>query len=179
VRGPGEAAPKLAPGPFDLALCHGVLMYIDDPATMLASLSAVTASDGLLSLLVRNGLAPAMRDGLLGDWAGARAAFDSPCYVNRLGLSARAHTPAELDAGLAQFGWRRWRWFGVRVFSDHLDGTAPSGDQLEHLLAAEREAGRREPYRRVAALLHLSYCRRARGPMQDAGTGRSGADYRP
>jgi S-adenosylmethionine-dependent methyltransferase len=135
-------------------------MYLDDPVPMLASLSAVAAPDGLLSLLVRNGLALAMRDGLRGDWAGACAAFDSPQYVNRLGLPARAHTPAELDAALAQFGWRRERWFGVRVFSDHLDDTAPSGDQLEHLLAAEREAGRRDPYRSVAALLHLTYNRR-------------------
>jgi hypothetical protein len=122
----------------------------------------VAAADGLLSLLVRNGLAPAMRDGLRGDWAGARAAFDSRRYVNRLGLPARAHTPAELDAGLAPFGWRRERWFGVRVFSDHRDGTPPSGDQLAHLLAAEREAGCRDPYRSVAALLHVSYSRPAR-----------------
>ncbi len=30
---------------------------------------------------------------------------------------------------------------------------------LEPLLAAEREAGRRDPYRQVAALLHLFYSR--------------------
>jgi hypothetical protein len=84
--------------------------------------------------------------------------------VNRLGLPARAHTPAELDAGLAQFGWRRERWFGVRVFSDHLDGVVPSGEQLEHLLAAEREAAHRDPYRSVAALLHLTYRRRVTAP---------------
>jgi hypothetical protein len=69
----------------------------------------------------------------------------------------RAHTPAELDATLAAFGRRPERWFGVRVFSDHRDGRAPSGDELDQLLAAEHEAGRRDPYRSVAALFHLTY----------------------
>jgi hypothetical protein len=119
----------------------------------------VASADGWLSLLVRNGLAPAMRDGLRGDWVGARAAFDSRGYVNRLGLPARAHTPAELDDALAAFGRRPERWCGVRVFSDHRDGGAPSRDELEQLLAAECEAGRRDPYRSVAALLHLTYSR--------------------
>jgi S-adenosylmethionine-dependent methyltransferase len=159
IRGRGEAALELTHGPFDLILCHGVLMYLDDLAPILVALTAVASADGWLSLLVRNGLAPAMRDGLRGEWAGACAAFDSPRYVNRLGLAARAHTPAELDAALATLGWRRERWLGVRVFSDHRDGTAPPGDELEQLLSAEYEAGRRDPYRSVAALLHLTYAR--------------------
>lgn len=117
----------------------------------------MVTANGRLSLLVRNGLALAMREGLRGDWAGARAASDFCRYVNRLGLTARAHTPADLDAALGPFGWRRERWFGVRVFSDHRDVAAPSGDELEQLLAAEQEAGARDPYRSVAALLHVSY----------------------
>ena len=35
----------------------------------------------------------------------------------------------------------------------------PDQDQLEPVLAAEVEAGRRDPYRQVAALLHLCYVR--------------------
>jgi S-adenosylmethionine-dependent methyltransferase len=159
VQGLGEAAPEMVAGPFDLVLCHGVLMYLDDIVSMLAALSAVATEHGLLSVLVRNGLAPAMRDGLRGDYLGARRAFDSPRYTNRLGLPARAHTPAQVDAALAAFGWRRTRWSGVRVFTDHRHGPSPSGDELEQLLAAEHEAGRRDPYRSVAALLHLIYAR--------------------
>src|SRR5262249_55929636 len=66
TRGPGEDTPDLVPGPFDLVLCHGVLMYLDALAPMLAALSAVTTEHAGLSLLVRNGLALAMRDGLRG-----------------------------------------------------------------------------------------------------------------
>jgi S-adenosylmethionine-dependent methyltransferase len=163
IRGGGEEALQLAPGPYDLVMCHGVLMYLGDAAPLLAALTAVVAADGALSLLVRNGLAPAMRDGLLGNWQAALRAFDSKEYVNRLGIAARAHAPGDVDLLLAPLGWRRRAWFGVRVFTDHKDEPAPGPDGLDEMLRAEREAGRRDPYRSVAALLHLVYERDAAG----------------
>jgi S-adenosylmethionine-dependent methyltransferase len=157
VHGPGEAAGTLTPGPFDLVLCHGVLMYLDDPVPMLRALAAVVADGALVSLLVRNGIAPAMRDGLRGRWADAAAAFDSARYVNRLGLAARGHAPEDIDAVVAPLGWNRERWYGVRVFTDHREQADDLSDELERVIAVEREAGRRDPYRAVAALLHLLY----------------------
>lgn len=160
VRGTGEQLPGAAPGPFDLVLCHGVLMYVPDSGSLqrlLAAITTVTAAGTVLSLLVRNGCAPAMRSGLLGDGGAALRAFDDPAYTNRLGLPARAHTPEELDAVLAPMDWERLGWFGVRVFSDHRDEPAPPPTELAALLAAEVEAGRRDPYRHVAALLHVLY----------------------
>lgn len=159
LEGPGEAAPQLAPGPFDAVLCHGVLMYLDDVAPMLSALSAVAAERAVMSLLVRNGLAPAMRDGLRGRWSDALAAFDRRDYVNGLGLAAHAHTPADLDLATSRYGWQPANWYGVRVFTDHRDEEPPPAEELPALLAAEVEAGRRDPYRRVAALLHLVYNR--------------------
>ena len=58
---------------------------------------------------------------------------------------------------MAALGLRRERWYGVRVFTDHRDEPCPPAPELGRLLAAEREAGRRDPYRGVAALLHLVY----------------------
>jgi S-adenosylmethionine-dependent methyltransferase len=167
ISGSGEQAPELAPGPYDLVMCHGVLMYLGDITPMLAALTAVAAADGAVSLLVRNGLAPAMRDGLLGNWAAALRAFDSKDYVNRLGLAAHAHAPEDVDRAMAPLGWRRQAWFGVRVFTDHRDESAPGPDGLDEMIQAEREAGRRDPYRSVAALLHLVYAR-AGGPSGGA-----------
>ena len=43
------------------------------------------------------------------------------------------------------------------IRDSHLDEPAPEPAELDGLLAAEREAGRRDPYRSVAALLHLVY----------------------
>ncbi len=159
LHGPGERAAELVTGNFGLVMCHGVLMYLDDPAPMLRALAQVSAPDGAISLLVRNGLAPAMRDGLRGRWRAALRSFDTTEYTNRLGLAARAHAPGDVDRWLDPLGWERQAWFGVRVFTDHLDRPAPEPDELAELLAAEREAGRRDPYRNVAALLHLVYGR--------------------
>lgn len=159
VQGPGEAVAELAPGPFDLILCHGVLPYFDDVRTLLSPLSTVAAPRATLSLLVRNGLAPAMRPGLRGHWADAMGSFDSGDYTNRLGLAAHAHTAEDFDQILHGDGWARHVWCGVRVFTDHREDALPPPDELALLLAAEREAGCRDPYRQVAALLHIVYAR--------------------
>jgi len=159
TEGPAQQAARLAPGPFDLVACHGVLMYAADDGPLLRALAAVAAPGAAISLLVRNGLALALRPGLAGDGRAALAAFGGREYVNRLGLAARAHAPADLDAVLGPLGWRRTAWYGVRVFTDHRDEPAPDPAVLAPLLDAEEEAGRRDPYRRVAALSHLVYGR--------------------
>ncbi|WP_328678662.1 methyltransferase domain-containing protein [Streptomyces sp. NBC_00322] len=145
------------PGSFDVVLCHGVLMYVQEPDAMLAGLARMLAPGGLLSLLVRNGDALAMRPGLAGDWPGALTAFDSGTYTNRLGLSVRADRLEALTATLAGIAAPLHAWYGVRVFTDNVpnDAELPAATELERLLAAEDRAGRTEPYRRVAALLHL------------------------
>jgi len=170
IHGAGERAAELVTGRFDLVMCHGVLMYLDDIRPMLGGLTRVAAPDGAISLLVRNGLALAMRGGLRGQWAEALRAFDTKDYVNRLGLAAHAHAPQDVDRALEPLGWRRSAWFGVRVFTDHRDEPAPQAAELAELLAAEREAGGRDPYRSVAALLHLIYVREDRpGPSNRRG----------
>ncbi|MEU3552314.1 class I SAM-dependent methyltransferase [Streptomyces longwoodensis] len=156
IEGDGrETGAHFLPGSFDVVLCHGVLMYLQDPDALLAGLARVLAPGGLLSLLVRNGDALAMRPGLARDWAGALAAFDSVSYRNRLGVDARADRRAALTDTLAGIGAPLHAWYGVRVFTDTApDGTEPPAD-LETLLAAEERAGKTDPYRGVAALLHL------------------------
>ncbi|MGW1888067.1 class I SAM-dependent methyltransferase [Streptomyces sp. NPDC001970] len=145
------------PGSFDVVLCHGVLMYVEDRDAMLAGLARMLASGGLLSLLVRNGDALAVRPGLAGDWSAALTAFDTDTYTNRLGLPVRADRLASLRATLAGIAAPLHAWYGVRVFTDGAPDEAelPAADELERLLAAEDRAGRTEPYRSVAALLHL------------------------
>jgi len=159
LHGSGETVPELAPGPYEVILCHGVLMYLDDITPMLSALSRVAAEGATLSLLVRNGLATAMREGLRGNAGEALSAFDRRDYVNRLGVAARAHTPGDLQQVLEPLGWDPEPWYGVRVFCDHRDEDAPPAEELAPLLEAEKEAGRRDPYRQVAALLHLVYTR--------------------
>ena len=143
------------PGSFDVVLCHGVLMYVEEPDPLLAGLARMLAHGGLLSLLVRNADALAMRPGLAGDWPAALAAFDTVSYTNRLGLDVRADRLTTLTATLAGIAAPLHAWYGVRVFTDTAADGAGLPDDLETLLAAEERAGRTDPYRRVAALLHL------------------------
>ncbi|WP_151483991.1 class I SAM-dependent methyltransferase [Streptomyces albicerus] len=143
------------PGSFDVVLCHGVLMYVEEPDPLLAGLARMLAPGGLLSLLVRNADALAMRPGLAGDWAGALASFDTTTYTNRLGLDVRADRLDALTGTLAGIGAPLHAWYGVRVFTDTAADDAAVPDDVDVLLAAEERAGRTDPYRRVAALLHL------------------------
>lgn len=156
VQGDGrDTGVHFLPGSFDVVLCHGVLMYVEEPDPLVAGLARMLAPGGLLSLLVRNGDGLAMRPGLAGDWAGALAAFDTTAYTNRLGLNVRADRLAELTATLAGIAAPLHAWYGVRVFTDLAADDAARPADLETLLAVEERAGRTDPYRGVAALLHL------------------------
>ncbi|MEU9475121.1 methyltransferase domain-containing protein [Streptomyces sp. NPDC048191] len=156
VQGDGrDTGVHFLPGGFDVVLCHGVLMYVEEPDPLVAGLARMLAPGGLLSLLVRNGDALAMRPGLSGDWPGALAAFDTSGYRNRLGLDVRADRLASLTATLAGIAAPLHAWYGVRVFTDTAADEAEIPDDLETLLAVEERAGRTDPYRGVAALLHL------------------------
>ena len=149
--------------PFAAILCHGVLMHMPDPGPVMRILAGLTAPGGIVSLLVRNGDALAMRPGLAGDWPAAAAAFGSVAYANRLGSTARADRLGELTTRLTAAGLEVTAWYGVRVFTDTdpstPDDAEPPAD-LEALLACEEQAGRTDPYRQVAALLHVIARRR-------------------
>ncbi|PKV85366.1 bifunctional 2-polyprenyl-6-hydroxyphenol methylase/3-demethylubiquinol 3-O-methyltransferase UbiG [Streptomyces sp. TLI_146] len=158
IEGDGnETGVHFLPGSFDVVLCHGVLMYVQERDAMLAGLARMLAPGGLLSLLVRNADALAMRPGLAGDWGGALSSFDTDAYTNRLGLSVRADRLDTLTRTLDGIAAPLHAWYGVRVFTDNVsnDVQLPAADELDRLLAAEDKAGRTDPYRRVAALLHL------------------------
>lgn len=144
-----------AHGTFDAVLCHGVLMYFDDPDPVLRAIAASVVPGGIVSLLVRNGDALAMRPALLGDWQTAEAAFDTTTYANRIGVTARADRLANLTTRLDSHGLTVRTWYGVRVLTDTAADDAPPPPDLDALLACEQRAGATDPYRGVAPLLHV------------------------
>ena len=85
----------------------------------------------------------------------AKAAADAHGYVHPLGLDVRADRLATVTATLAGIGAPLHTWYGVRVFTDTAADDAPLPADLETLLTVEERAGRTDPYRGVAALLHL------------------------
>jgi len=163
-----EALADAALGPFDVILCHAVLMYVDEPKEALASLRSVAAPDAVLSLLEKNrdGIAP--RPGLRGDYAEAHRLLTERESIGGLGVANRASSVGEWLAMLRETGWTVEEWAGVRLFSDlapdDLDAHAYAA-----LLDLERAAGMKDPYRQMSRLVHVTA--RAVSRAKDRGHG--------
>ncbi|GAB3599994.1 methyltransferase domain-containing protein [Angustibacter peucedani] len=150
-------------GPFDVVLCHGVLMYLAEPGPAVVGLSDLVAPGGVLSLLARNADAMALRPGLRRQWADVLDLLDEarspvPHYVNELGVRARADRLEELASYVSGRRMHVEAWYGVRVLTDGVPVDEPvpdDEDELEALLAAEDAVGRTDPYRRLGTLLHV------------------------
>jgi len=155
VLGRGEDAPSLTGGrAFDAVLCHGVLMYLLDPAPMVEALCACARPDGLVSVLALNAETLAVRPALERRWEDALAAFDAGGERGVLGLDTRADTVDGLSALLAGHGARPLAWYGVWLFSDWMSLDADDGE-LARIAQVELEASRRDPYRRLSRVFHL------------------------
>lgn len=160
VCGRGEGAEDLVgPDHFDVALCHGVLMYLDDPVPLLRSLVATVRPGGLVSIVATNRRALAVRPGLRGDGAEALALLDGERYRNGLGRNARPDDPDDLARLLESLGAEVLGWNGVRFFTDA--GTAGPVDDPGRVIALEVAASSRDPYRQVSRLFHLLARRRS------------------
>ena len=141
-------------GIYDVVCCRGVAMYLPSLDQAAAAVCRACRRGGLLSVLTRNRAGIAMRAGMTGDWEGAVMAFDARYYHNRLGLEAvRADEPGEVQAALTARGATVVAGYGVRLFSDHRGPEQP-GPDFAKVVAADEEAGRRDPYRSLAALTH-------------------------
>jgi ubiquinone/menaquinone biosynthesis C-methylase UbiE len=168
VRGYGEDAADLTGGGFDVVCCHGILMYLDDPTSMLNSVVALARPGGLISVLAKNADAAAMRPALEGRWADAIETLETGVDRGAGTVRSRAHTVEGVSAALtAAGGVDVLAWYGLRVFSDHL-GATPVGPDFDQLCALEWIAGCRDPYRRVARLFHV-IARRLAGRSQATG----------
>lgn len=141
-------------GSYDVVCCHGVAMYLPSLAKLAVALVGAARPGGVISLLTRNRAGIAMRAGMLKQWAAALDGFDATHYTNRLGIErARADEPIDVQATLKAADAQIVEWYGVRLFSDHWDRDVSVAD-LESVIAVERQAGQRDPYRAVAALTH-------------------------
>ena len=145
---------------FDVVCCHGVVMYLPSLAEAVRELVAACRPGGLVSVLSKNRNNLALRAAMAGDWEGAVTAFDRRSYTNRLGVEgARADDPEEVLAALSVAGAEPVAWYGVRLFTDHWRDVE-SPPEIAAILEAEAEAGRRDPFRRMAALTHVVARRR-------------------
>jgi S-adenosylmethionine-dependent methyltransferase len=157
-----DAGAALSGQRFSGVLCHGVIMYVDDPRPFTAALAGLAAPGGVVSVVAKNASCLATRPALEGRWEDALAAFDTDRQVNGLGMDTRADTVEELSALLAGAGVVPVTWYGVRLFTDgwvhaydQADSGAVGGSGADAMLAVELEASRRDPYRQLSRLFHL------------------------
>jgi S-adenosylmethionine-dependent methyltransferase len=161
VEAPGEAALELVgEALFSGVLCHGVLMYLDDPRPLVTTLCSLADTDGVVSIVTKSTDALAMRPAYERDWKATLEAFDADHQVNALGVLTRADTVEDLSAMLAEDGFEAVAWYGVRLFTESWGRSEPPTDPDADVLAAELEASRRDPYRQLSRLFHLLAVRR-------------------
>jgi S-adenosylmethionine-dependent methyltransferase len=162
VEASGEDAPDALDGArFDAVLCHGVLMYLEDPEPLVDALCRLTAPAGVVSIMAKNVEVMALRHVHEGDWAGAIAAFDSDRQVNGLGIDTRGDRIDHLSELMAHRRVDPGAWYGVRLFTDGWTPDRAATDPEDLVLQAELIASQRDPYRRLSRLFHLVGHRRA------------------
>lgn len=174
-----DAVPGLEGRTFDAVLCHGVLMYVEDPNPALRALGRRVHVDGIVSVVARNAGAMAWRHVQRGDFARATALLDEversawerrdPRYTNELGVECRADSLERLGAFFGGIRCSLEYWYGIRTFSDGVavDTPVPADPaELAAILDMEERLGRTEPYRRAGTLMHLVGRRgEGRGPV--------------
>jgi S-adenosylmethionine-dependent methyltransferase len=155
VHAAGEDAVEAVHGQrFEAVLCHGVLMYLQDPEPVVRALCRCLAPGGLLSVMALNARTLAVRPALDGRWADALKAFDATGEVGVLGTSTRADTVEGLTEMVRPHGVDPLAWYGVWLFSDWLD-LPVEGTDVAAVAAVELEASLRDPYRGLSRVFHL------------------------
>lgn len=155
IEGSLDDLDTLVPEPVDVVCCHGVVMYLPALEPAVEKLVERLRPGGLLSLLTRNQASIAFRAGMSEKWSDVVESFDATYYDNRVGVAhVRADTPDDVFAACQAAGATVEAWYGVRIFTDHWGNVRPSAD-IAAIVEAEDEAGRRDPYRRLASLTHV------------------------
>ena len=163
----GDASSLLdvvAPGSVDVVLCHGVLEYLDDPATALEAIGQVIRPGGALSVLAAQRHAAVIARAMAGHFQQARALLDpavDEAHLQAVGHhgrgTGRRFTHDELAALLAGTGYTVEAVHGIRVFADLVPGSLldlePGAAQA--LVELEQAVAERREYLPLAAQVHL------------------------
>lgn len=166
-----ELANSFAAGSFDVILCHNILEYVADPASVLAGLARVMRHpSAILSLLVRNQAGEVFKAGLrTGDLTAAENNLDANWGQESLyGGRVRLFTPEVVQGMLNRASLTVLAMCGVRVMADYLRPATSGPNQYQQVLELERKLGARPEFAAVARYTHWL----ARGTTQARNGGR-------
>ena len=152
----GEQAQEATNGQrFSAVLCHGVLMYLEDPAALVSSLCECVSPGGLVSVMALNARTLAILPALRRRWQDALVAFDAETEDGVLGVRTRADTVEGMSELLRRHDVQPVAWYGVWLFADWMPLPGVTADEVTQLAAVELEASRRDPYRQLSRVFHL------------------------
>jgi SAM-dependent methyltransferase len=155
IEAPGEEADRATGGErFPVVLCHGVLMYLDEPGPVVSALCRCVEPGGVVSVMALNARTLAVRPALERRWADALAAFDAGSEVGVLGTDTRADTVEGLSQLLRSGRVEPEDWYGVWLFTDWMDLPVDTTD-VAAVAEVELRASLRDPYRRLSRVFHL------------------------
>ena len=156
MQGDGDALAGLVePGGVDLVLCHAVLEVVDDPAAVVAALSAALRPGGAASVLVAGRAAAVLGKAISGHLDVAAALADDPAGTAGVRDTLRRRYDAESAAALlGAAGLVVEEIHGVRVLADLLPAAVADG-QPAALVELELALAARAPWRDLAAQLHV------------------------
>lgn len=155
IEAPGEQADVATNGEqFAAVLCHGVLMYLDDPEPLVAALCRCVAPGGVVSVMALNARTLAIRPALEQRWDDALAAFDAGSEVGVLGTPTRGDTVEGLAELLRRAGVEPDSWYGVWLFADWMELPLETTD-VAAVAEVELQASLRDPYRQLSRVFHL------------------------
>jgi S-adenosylmethionine-dependent methyltransferase len=156
VQGDGDAlAGLVAPASADLILCHAVLEVVDDPAGVLAAITAALRPGGAVSLLVAGRAAAVLGRAVNGHLDAAAALVTDP--DGRAGprdTLRRRYDAETAEALIRAAGLEVEEIHGVRVLADLLPAAVVEADP-QALLELELSLSARLPFRDIASQLHV------------------------
>jgi S-adenosylmethionine-dependent methyltransferase len=143
---------------FDAVLVHTLLEYLDDPWRTLQDLVSLLAPGGVISILIANPHADALRWALVkDDLERARAALhDEVSQADLFGLPRRTLASDLLLDRLREAGMVDIAQYGVRIFADYCPaGRLADPGFLDALWRLEVEASSMPAYMGIARYHHV------------------------
>jgi len=153
----GQLAALFDAALFDVVLCHNLLEYVDDPATVLRGAArALRDPSAILSVVARNQTGEVFKAALqAGDLAAAEANLTAEWGFETLyGGRVRLFTPASLHAMLNAASLEPVAERGVRVLADYLPPRISRSSEYARILELERKLGSLPEYAAVARYTH-------------------------
>jgi S-adenosylmethionine-dependent methyltransferase len=142
---------------FDIVVCHNLLEFAEDPATIVRDIARLLRKDAVLSLLVRNRAGEVLKEAIKSrDWKLATANLTAETVADSLyGGVLRVFAPAEVRDLLAKAGLEIVAEHGVRVFSDYVALENLADEAYSQIFELESGLGARPEFAAVARYIQV------------------------